>query len=133
VALTPDAVRRGVIVLVRLPRGKARPAVVVRSDLLSELSYATVLPITTDLRADVGMRIDLVPSQENGLRAVSQVMVDWPQTVRFADMGQTIGRLDMAIMRVITRQMAVVLGIGSGSGRPRRTATLGVAASLKSP
>jgi mRNA interferase MazF len=106
---------------------------VVRSDLLSELSYATVLPITTDLRADVGMRIDLVPSQENGLRAVSQVMVDWPQTVRFADMGQTIGRLDMAIMRVITRQMAVVLGIGSGSGRPRRTATLGVAASLKSP
>jgi mRNA interferase MazF len=133
VALTPDAVRRGVIVLVRLPRDKARPAVVVRSDLLSELSYATVLPITTDLRADVGMRIDLVPSQENGLRAVSQVMVDWPQTVRFADMGQTIGRLDMAIMRVITRQMAVVLGIGSGSGRPRRPATLGVAASLKSP
>jgi mRNA interferase MazF len=133
VALTPDAVRRGVIVLVRLPRDKARPAVVVRWDLLSEFSYATVLPITTDLRADVGMRIDLVPSQENGLRAVSQVMVDWPQTVRFADMGQTIGRLDMAIMRVITRQMAVVLGIGSGSGRPRRTATLGVAASLKSP
>jgi mRNA interferase MazF len=122
VALTPDAIRRGVVVLVRLPRDRARPAVVVRSDLLSELSYATVLPITTDLRAGVSMRIDLAPGAENGLRAASQVMVDWPQTVRFADMGQAIGHLDMAIMRVITRQMAVVLGIGSSSGRPRRAA-----------
>ena len=122
-ALTPEAVRRGVVVLVRLPRDKARPAVVVRSDLLSELSYATVLPITTDRRADVSMRIDLVPSQENGLRAASQVMVDWPQTIRFADMGQAIGHLNIVTMRVITRQMAVVLGIGSTSVRSRRTAS----------
>jgi mRNA interferase MazF len=126
VALTPDAVRRGVVVLVRLPQDKARPAVVVRSDLLSELSYVTVLPITTDLRAGISVRIDLAPTQENGLRAASQVMVDWPQTIRFADMGQAIGHLDMAIMQVITRQMAVVLGIGSSSGRPRRTAGGGI-------
>ena len=37
-AVTADAVRRGTVVLVRLPRDKARPAVVVRSDLLAELS-----------------------------------------------------------------------------------------------
>jgi mRNA-degrading endonuclease toxin of MazEF toxin-antitoxin module len=37
-AVTPDAVRRGTVLLVRLPGDKARPAVVVRSDLLSELS-----------------------------------------------------------------------------------------------
>jgi mRNA interferase MazF len=121
-ALTPDAVRRGAVVLVRLPRDKARPAVVVRSNLLSELFYATVLPITTDLRAGFSLRIDLAPSQENGLRAASQVMVDWPQTIRFSDMGQAIGHLDMATMRIITRQMAVVLGIGSSSARSRRTA-----------
>jgi mRNA interferase MazF len=122
VALTPDAVRRGVVVLVRLPRDKARPAVVVRSDLLSELSYATVLPITTDLRTGVSMRIDLGPSEENGLQSASQVMVDWPQTIRVADMGQAIGHLDAATMRIITRQMAVVLGIGSTGGRSRRIA-----------
>jgi mRNA interferase MazF len=114
-------VRRGVVVLVRLPRDKARPAVVVRADLLSELSYATVLPITTDVRAGFSLRIDLAPTEENGLRAASQVMVDWPQTVRFSDIGQAIGCLDMATMQAITRQMAVVLGIGS-SGRPRRAA-----------
>ena len=122
-ALDPGAVRRGVVVLIRLPGDKARPAVVVRSDLLSELSYATVLPITTELRAGISMRIDVAPSQENGLRAGSQVMVDWPQTVRHADMGQAIGQLDAAIMRVVTRQMAVVLGIGAG--RPRRIGAAG--------
>lgn len=46
-------------------------------------------------------------------------MVDWPQTVRFSDMGQSIGRLDTATMQAITRQMAVAPGIGSGI-RPRR-------------
>ncbi len=121
--LAPDAVRRGTVVLVRPPRDKARPAVVVRSDLLAELSPATVLPITTQLRQNVTLRIDITPSPTNGLLAPSQVMVDWPQTVRFADMGQPIGRLDLATMRAITRQMAVVLGIGSETSRPRRTRT----------
>jgi hypothetical protein len=50
-------------------------------------------------------------------------MVDWPQTVRFSDMGEAIGSLDSAAMRAITRQMAVVLGIGSETGRSRRIRT----------
>ena len=110
----PEAVRRCIVVLIRLPRDEARPAVVGRSDLLSELSCATVLPITTALRVGISMRIDIAPSQENGLRAASQVMVDWPQTVRFSDIDQAIGQLDAATMRVITQQIAVVLRIGAG-------------------
>ena len=116
-ALDPGVVRRGVVVLIGLPRDKARPAVVVRSDLLAELSYATVLPITSELRAGISLRIDVAPTEENGLRAASQVMVDWPQTVRFSDMGAAIGQFDVATMRLITRQMAVVLGIGAGLAR----------------
>jgi mRNA interferase MazF len=119
-ALAPGAIRRGVVVLVRLPSDKARLSVVVRSDLLSELTYATVLPITTTLRMGISMRIDVTPSPENGLRLPSQIMVDWPQTVRFSDMGQAIGRLDLVTMRAVTRKMAVVLGVGSASGRGRR-------------
>jgi len=122
-ALAPGDIRRGTVVLVRLPRDKARPAVVVRSNLLVALSYATVLPITTELRPSVSLRIDIQPTEGNGLRAPSQVMVDWPQTVRFSDMGAAIGSLDAAAMRAITRQMAVVLGIGSETSRSRRTRT----------
>jgi mRNA-degrading endonuclease toxin of MazEF toxin-antitoxin module len=98
---------------------------VIRSDLLSKLSYATVLPITTELRPGISMRVDIEPNHENGLRAASQVMVDWPPTVRFADMGQAIGWLDITTMRAITRQIAVVLGIGSSPGRNRRTRAVG--------
>jgi mRNA interferase MazF len=126
-ALNPGFARRGVVVPIRLPRGKARPAVVVRSDLLAELSYATVLPITSELRAGISLRIDVAPTVENGLRAASQVMVDWPRTVRFSDMGEVIGELDAATMRVVTRQMAVVLGIGAGKPRPTGAAGAGLA------
>lgn len=116
-AVDRAAVRRGAVMVVRMPGDKARPAVVVRSDLLSELSYATVLPITTELRTGISMRIDLQADIQNGLRAPSQVMVDWPQTIRYGDMGQMIGQLDRATMQAITQQMAVVVGIGTGRAR----------------
>jgi hypothetical protein len=81
------------------------------------------LAIITDSRGHASLRIDLAPSAENGLRAPSQVIVDWPQTVRFSDMGAAIGSLDAAAMRAIMRQMVVVLRIGSETSRSRRTRT----------
>jgi mRNA interferase MazF len=119
VAVEAGEVRRGCVVLVRLPKDKARPAVVVRADLLDGLAYAPVLLITSDLQPQSELRIDVAPTDGNGLRLPSQVMTDWPQTIRLADMGQVIGRLDTETMRAITRQMAVVLGIGAGTGKPR--------------
>ena len=115
-ALTPEQIRRGAIVLVRLPDDKGRPAVVVRADILAELSYATILPLTTELRQEMDFRITVEPTEQNGLRETSQIMVDWPQTVRAKTMGAVIGRLDDATMRVATEQLAIVLGIGSGEG-----------------
>jgi mRNA-degrading endonuclease toxin of MazEF toxin-antitoxin module len=63
---------------VRMAGDKARRAVVVRSDLLSELSYATVLPITTELGIGIKMRTRVlgairVSSQEarNGGKEIS--------------------------------------------------------------
>jgi mRNA interferase MazF len=89
------------------------PAVIVRADILAGLPYATILPLTTELRPEVDFRITVDPTQQNGLRETSQVMVDWPQTVRAKAMGAVIGRLDDATMRVVTEQLAIVLGIGS--------------------
>jgi mRNA interferase MazF len=112
-ALGAEQIRRGAIVLVRLPDDKGRPALVVRADILAELSYATILPLTTELRQEVDFRITVEPTEQNGLRETSQIMVDWPQTVRAKTMGAVIGRLDDATMRVATEQLAIVLGIGS--------------------
>jgi mRNA interferase MazF len=115
-ALEPEQIRRGAVVLVRLLDDKSRPAVVVRADILAGLRYATILPLTTELRPEVDFRITVQPTEQNGLREVSQIMVDWPQTVRAKTMGAVIGRLDDAAMRVATEQLAIVLGIGSGEG-----------------
>jgi mRNA interferase MazF len=108
------------VILVRIRGDKARPAVVARSDLLATLPYATVLPISSDLRTNASLRVDIAATPENGLRVASQVMTDWPQTVRLDEVGQVIGQVDAETMRLVTRQMAVVLGIGAGRGRPRR-------------
>jgi len=98
-----------------------RPAVVVRSDLVDELPYATVLPITSELRPGISMRIEVAPLTGSGLRQPSQVMVDWPYTVRLSQMAEAIGRLSDETMRLIPRQLAVVLGIGEGIRRSRHS------------
>lgn len=72
-----------------------------RADLLSELSYP-------ELRERATLRIDVAPTAGNGLRQGSQVVADWP--VRSTDMGEVIGQLNGAVMRAITRQVAIVLG-----------------------
>ena len=81
-AVNSDDVRRGAIVLARLPGDEARPMAVVRSDLLADLSHATVLPITTELRDSLDFRITVEPTEENKLKSRSQIMADWPQTLR---------------------------------------------------
>jgi mRNA interferase MazF len=111
-ALEPEQIRRGAVVLVRLLDDKSRPAVVVRADILAGLPYATILPLTTELRPEVDFRITVQPTEQNSLREVSQIMVDWPQTVRAKTMGAVID----STMRVATEQLAIVLGIGSSEG-----------------
>lgn len=115
-ALAPEQIRRGAIVLVRLQDDKSRPALIMRADILAALPYATILPLTTELRSEVDFRITVLPTEQNGLRETSQIMTDWPQTVRAKIMGAVIGRLDDATMRVATEQLAIVLGLGSGEG-----------------
>ena len=41
----------------RVPRDKACPAVVVRSNLLTEMTHATILPITSELQPNISLRI----------------------------------------------------------------------------
>jgi len=100
------------VVLVRLPGDKARPAVVLRSDALVRLPYATVVGLTTTAHAEPYLRLPVAPTPENGLQQPSFVMVDWPQTIRTEHMGEIVGHLDAVTLEAITGRVAVVLGIG---------------------
>lgn len=107
------AVRRGDIVRVALPGdyGKPRPAVVIQSDLFSELPSTTVLPLTSLLRAASFVRVTVQPDNTNGLEKTSQVMVDKTMTIAREKVQPAIGRLAEGMMVEVERRLALFLGI----------------------
>ncbi|HWD58591.1 MAG TPA: type II toxin-antitoxin system PemK/MazF family toxin, partial [Stellaceae bacterium] len=77
-------IRRGDLVLAAIPGdyGKIRPLLVLQDDAFDMVSSVTVLPITSDLVNFPLVRLDVDPTDENGLRHPSQIMVDKAGTVR---------------------------------------------------
>ncbi len=107
--------KRGDIVLAALSGdyGKPRPAVLVQTDLANETHASLVLcPITSTLRDAPLFRLDLEPSEENGLKKPSQVMVDKLGAVRRERAVTVIGRLDDAALVRLNRALAFWLGLG---------------------
>ena len=103
--------KRGDLVTVALPGdfGKPRPALVIQADQFNDAATTTVLLISSTLVDAPLIRVPIMPSQENGLRKRSQVMVDKAMTVRSERLGDPFGRLD-ATMVVVDRCMALFLG-----------------------
>jgi len=91
--------------------GKPRPALVVQSDFFENHPSVTVLPVTSDLRDTPLFRVLVEPSQENGLRITSQIMIDKAMTVPTERLGEPIGRLDPNMLLEVDRCLAVFLGI----------------------
>jgi mRNA interferase MazF len=107
-------VKRGDLVPVILAGayGKARPALVIQSDLFASLPSVTVLPVTSELRPIQTFRIDVEPSEANGLRRRSQIMVDKAHTIPREKAGEPFGKLNARTMTEVNRALAVFLGIG---------------------
>jgi mRNA interferase MazF len=91
--------------------GKPRPAVVIQADWFDALSTVVVLPLTGTLMDAAITRIDVMPSDQNGLHVPSQIAVDRPQTVRRTKLGPVVGRLGNDVMLEVHRALAVFLGL----------------------
>lgn len=103
-----------VVVAVQGDYGKPRPALVVQSDLFNDThASVTVVPVTSTIVDTPLFRVTVEPSQRNGLRLVSQVMVDKVTTVRRERLGQTIGRLEDDVMLRVSRALALWFGIAA--------------------
>jgi mRNA interferase MazF len=106
--------RRGQFVTVAVSGdfGKPRPALVVQSDLFSELPSVVICPLTTTLRADADQfRLDVNPSTHNGLREPSQIAIDKITVVPAGKVGALIGEADEPLLRRVNRALALFLGI----------------------
>ena len=82
-----------------------------QSDLFVEQPSVTIRPVTSELRATPLFRIDVAPTDANGLRKPSQIMVDKPQTIPREKLGEPFGRLKDDRMLAVTRALALFLGI----------------------
>ena len=104
--------KRGDLVTVSLSGdyGKPRPALVIQNDLLDELDSVVLCPVTSDMRT-ADFRVTLEPTPSNGLRQISQVMVDKLSTLPRHKVGETCGRLEVEKMRAVDRAMMLVIGV----------------------
>ena len=96
--------------------GKPRPAVVVQEDAFEATNSVTLCAFTTDPTDAPLLRLLVTPSERNGLKRASRLMVDKITTVSKARLGDRVGRLDEEDLVRLNRAMAVFLGLAS---RPR--------------
>lgn len=110
-----DLVKRGDFVVVALQGnyGKPRPALVVQSDLFDEHPSLTIAPVTSSIVDAPLFRVTVEPTVTNGLRSVSQIMVDKLTTIRRDRVAQTLGSLPDDAMLRVNRALVLWLGIAS--------------------
>ena len=107
-----DNVRRADLVTVAIAGdfGKPRPALVIQSDQFHTTASVTVLLLSSTLIEAPLIRLTVEPSQNNGLRQPSQVMIDKAMTVKREKLGSRLGRLDDTTMLAVNRALALFLG-----------------------
>jgi mRNA interferase MazF len=109
--------QRGDFVLVSVAGdyGKPRPAVIVQSNLFTNLPSVTLCPLTSELRDDAPLlRIFVEPNKTNGIiLKPSQIAVDKVTTVSTSRLRDIIGRADDTLMLQVIRALAVFLAIGA--------------------
>jgi mRNA interferase MazF len=107
-------VKRGDVVTAVLPKelGKPRPALVVQADAFNaNHPTVTLLPITSEIRDAPIMRVTLEPTDTNGLKHISQVMVDKATSPLREKISSPIGHLSDAEILRIDRALLVWLGL----------------------
>ena len=70
------------------------------------------MSVTTTLRNDADQfRLEVEPSERNGLREVSQIAIDKITVIPVAKIGSVIGEADDALLMRVNRALALFLSI----------------------
>lgn len=89
---------------------KPRPCVIVQDDAFTATDSVTIAPCTSEV-VPADFRVETEPSQANGLRVVTRVMVDKVITVRRSKLGERLGLLTAEEMGELNRALLVFLGL----------------------
>lgn len=91
--------------------GKLRLALVLQTDRSRDHATMTIVPLTSTLTDARLLRIAIALSAVNGLRKISQLMVDKTTTVQRSKISVAFGRIDPDQMLELERNLALFLGI----------------------
>jgi mRNA interferase MazF len=91
--------------------GKPRPAVIVQDDDFDATQSITICVFTSDQTDAPLLRIPIEPSERNGLRTASRLMVDKLTTVPKSKIGSRIGWLDDEDIVRLNQAIVVFLGL----------------------
>ncbi len=91
--------------------GRPRPVVIVQDDRFDRTGSVTVCALTTDPTDAPLFRLVVEPSEANGLRATSRLMVDKITTIPRAKLGGRVGRLGDEDMVRLNRAVVIFLGL----------------------
>jgi mRNA interferase MazF len=91
--------------------GKPRPVVILQDDRFDGTDSVTVCAFTTDVTEAPLFRLVVEPSEGNGLRVASRLMVDKVTTVPRARLGDRIGCLREEDIARLNRAMLVFLSL----------------------
>jgi mRNA interferase MazF len=106
-------VKRGDLVIVSAAGdyGKPRPALVIQSDSIITTESVLVALLTSAL-VDVPIyRLSIEPTEANGLKAPSQVMIDKIIAIPREKCSEPIGRINQPELVALDRLLAVMIGI----------------------
>jgi mRNA interferase MazF len=93
--------------------GKPRPAVILQDDAFDATASITICPFTTRPVEAPLMRLPIAPSDLNGVRSLSNVMIDKLTTVSKTKLERRVGRLSAEDLVRINRAVIVFLGLAS--------------------
>lgn len=97
--------------------GKPRPAVILQDDAFDATASVTVCPFTTHAVEAPLMRLPIDPSERNGLRVASHLMIDKVTTVSKTKMESRIGRFSDEDLVRVNRAVLVFLGLARSGAR----------------
>ena len=91
--------------------GKPRPAAIIQDDSFDATASITICPFTTLAIGAPLVRLAIEPSERNGLRAESHLMVDKITTVSKGKLEKRVGCLSAQDVVRLNRAVVVFLGL----------------------
>ena len=91
--------------------GKPRPAVVVQSDWLKSTDSVLVSLMTSAVADTPLFRLSIEPSESNGLKLPTQIMVDKILSIPRGKCGPVIGAIGQSSLIALNAMLTVVMGL----------------------